>query len=127
MKKVLINTKALSQVLRGEKGTNTPIGKAVDHHDNWHVLFVSTDQESGAIRKSSDGQLICNIRKQMSQEEREAKKHAAQTPGDVLPQGLEGFSPEAVAMALKLLGQSAQPQTEQSDGVPELIDDDLPF
>lgn len=91
-----------------------------DEHGHLGSMFLATDKDTGALRRSEDGKRVrFNLRSSA------AKSQVAQTPGQVLPQGAAGvpqLSPEAVALVQALLAGGTQVKAQADDAEVDFSD-----
>jgi hypothetical protein len=97
----------LNTAIEEQRGTNKPCGFAADFHGHNYTLFVATDKETQKVTRSKDGVRVkINLRAQVAKKDQEA-----QTPGKVLPQGVQGAPvlPDQILAGLAALGLEVRP------------------
>ena len=76
MTKLLMNSSNFVDACTGNRALNLPVGSSVDNHGTWYLVFISTDSE-GKIRRSKNGNVILNYRKQRARNVASGEVHVS--------------------------------------------------
>lgn len=106
----------LNAAIAEKRGLNQPCGHAADFHGHFYSLFVATDKEDrGKVTRSKDG---ARVKFNLRANDVKKKEQVAQTPGQLLPQGVQGapaITPQVAALLAALGIQVPQEQPTEED------------
>lgn len=94
----------LNEAIAAKRGLNQPCGFAADFHGHFFSIFIATDKEDrNKVSRSKDG---TRIKFNLRANDVKKKTQEAQTPGQVLPQGVQGVPAESLVLLQQILTQA---------------------